>query len=143
MKFTIVFTILAAPFFAAVSAAPSLTNAKRLARGWSPNPPARRVTPVAAARRSQPSGIYGSCNTGTMHCCNSVTSSNSQIAGTFAGLLDIVLPHNTAVGITCSPLSAAGLGHGGTCTQQPVCCTGNNYSGLVVVGCSPININLI
>ena len=47
MKFTVIFTILSALLFAAVSAAPNLTNAKRLARGWSPNPPTRRMTPVA------------------------------------------------------------------------------------------------
>lgn len=142
MKFTIIFTILSALFFAAVSAAPRLTNAERLARGLSPNPPARRMTRVSAAKRTQPSGIHNSCNTGSMHCCDSVTSSNSLMASALAGLLGIVLPRDTAVGITCSPLSAVGLGHGGTCTQQPVCCSGNNFSGLVVVGCSPININM-
>jgi len=47
MMFTIIFTILPALFFAAVGAAPSLSNAERLARGLSPNPPARRMTPVA------------------------------------------------------------------------------------------------
>lgn len=47
MKFTIIFTILSALFFAAVSAAPRLTNAERLARGLSPNPPARRMTRVS------------------------------------------------------------------------------------------------
>ncbi|KAF5362460.1 hypothetical protein D9756_002084 [Leucocoprinus leucothites] len=82
------------------------------------------------------------CNTGTIQCCNSVQSVNSSAVGLLAGLLGIVLQGVTGlVGLTCSPLDILGVG-GNSCTAQPVCCTGNSFSGLIVLGCTPININL-
>jgi len=140
MKFATV-TILLAAAVASVSATHE-TNAHRMARGLPPLPPMRRGTPAAAARRSQPSGISGSCNTGPVQCCNSVTHANNAVAGLLEGILGIVVPANTAVGVTCSPLSAVGLG-GNSCSSQPVCCENNHFNGLIAVGCSPININLV
>ncbi|KAF1982441.1 hypothetical protein K402DRAFT_424548 [Aulographum hederae CBS 113979] len=26
--------------------------------------------------------------------------------------------------------------------QQPVCCTGNTFTGLIAIGCTPINVNI-
>jgi hypothetical protein len=90
MKFTAVLAVLASAV--AVYARSSETNAERFARGLPPLPPARRGTPVAgelhltialiiysdrhdvAARRSQPSGISNSCNTGPIQCCASTFS---------------------------------------------------------------------
>ncbi|KAF8961856.1 fungal hydrophobin-domain-containing protein [Flammula alnicola] len=141
MKFATTFALLAAAA-ATVSAKPTETNAHRMARGLGPLPPSRRApTGVAGARRSSPSGISNSCNTGSVHCCNSVEQSNSSNVGLVAGLLGLVLPANVLVGLTCSPLSGVGVG-GNSCSQQPVCCENNHFNGLIVVGCSPININL-
>ncbi|KAF8980551.1 hydrophobin-263 [Cyathus striatus] len=82
------------------------------------------------------------CNTGTVQCCNSVQQASNPLVGLLAGLLGIVLgPITGQVGLTCSPLSVIGIG-GNSCTAQPVCCTGNSFSGLIVLGCTPININL-
>ncbi|KAF9224193.1 hypothetical protein BS17DRAFT_817089 [Gyrodon lividus] len=59
------------------------------------------------------------------------------------GLLGAVLPNvQGLVGLGCTPITVVGTGSGAVCTQQPVCCTGNTYSGLINVGCSPINLNL-
>ncbi|KAF9552107.1 fungal hydrophobin [Agrocybe pediades] len=138
MKFATVTAILAA---SAASVVAYETNAQRMARGLPPNAPVRRATPVAAARRGQPSGISGSCNTGPVQCCNSVTHANNAVANVIAKLLGIALPANVAVGLTCSPLSVIGVG-GNHCNSQPVCCENNSFNGLIAIGCSPININL-
>ncbi|GLB42285.1 putative hydrophobin [Lyophyllum shimeji] len=83
----------------------------------------------------------GQCNTGPNACCNSVQDAKSEHAGLLAGLIGLDLSNVTGqVGLGCSPISAVGLG-GNSCTQQPVCCSGNNFNGLVVVGCTPINVN--
>jgi hypothetical protein len=57
-------------------------------------------------------------------------------------LFDIVVAPHVGVGVTCSPLTFLGLSHG-ECTQQSVCCEGNHMKGDVVIGCSPINVNLV
>ncbi|KAH8111658.1 fungal hydrophobin [Phellopilus nigrolimitatus] len=83
------------------------------------------------------------CNTGPIQCCQSVQSSSSSEVGLVSGLLGVVLQGvDVPVGLTCSPLSVIGVGGGSSCTAQPVCCEGNSFSGLIVIGCSPININL-
>ncbi|TFK32034.1 fungal hydrophobin [Crucibulum laeve] len=82
------------------------------------------------------------CSTGTVQCCNSVQSANSGAVSLLAGLLGIVLgPITGQVGLTCSPLSVIGIGSN-SCNAQTVCCTGNSFSGLIVLGCTPINLNL-
>ncbi|KAF9002897.1 hydrophobin-263 [Cyathus striatus] len=82
------------------------------------------------------------CNTGEISCCNSVQKSDSPVVGVLAALLSLDISDITAqVGLNCSPLSVIGAG-GNSCTQQPVCCTGNNFNGLIALGCTPINLNL-
>ncbi|KAK7438439.1 Hydrophobin-3 [Stygiomarasmius scandens] len=84
----------------------------------------------------------GQCNTGSIQCCNSVQDASSSGVSTLAGLLGIVLgPITGQVGLTCNPISVIGIG-GNSCSAQPVCCTGNNFNGLIVAGCTPINLNL-
>ncbi|KAF8877411.1 type 1 hydrophobin [Infundibulicybe gibba] len=84
-----------------------------------------------------------SCNTDSMYCCNQVHKSES------AEYTDLVTEYGLNVkaitgniGVNCSPITGLGVGGGPSCNQQPVCCSGNNFNGLVVVGCSPIIINL-
>ncbi|KAF8992599.1 fungal hydrophobin-domain-containing protein [Cyathus striatus] len=80
------------------------------------------------------------CNTGDLYCCNSVQAANSPSAASVLHSVGAVVQGITAqVGLTCSPLSVLGLG-ANSCTQQPTCCTGNNFNGLVVIGCTPINL---
>lgn len=106
------------------------------------------------------------CNTGEIHCCNSVQSSSSPAGLAALASVGAAVGINVPVGLTCSPLSVVGLGSGSSwyvfppsliyviswmellptfacdSTQQPVCCNGNNFNGLVVIGCTPINIGL-
>ncbi|KAG5716913.1 hypothetical protein E4T56_gene8521 [Termitomyces sp. T112] len=137
MKFNNIFATLAVAAVS-VSAAPGETNAHRMARGLPPLPPVRRATPVGFARRSTPSGTPPSvCNSGSVQCCGSVEKSTDPLVQTLSGLLGIVLGSSDSVGVNCTPISG-----GTSCTQQTVCCENNNLSGLLVVGCTPININL-
>ncbi|KAF9442681.1 fungal hydrophobin, partial [Macrolepiota fuliginosa MF-IS2] len=82
------------------------------------------------------------CNTGTQLCCNSAQSASDPVTALLTGLLGLNLGSVTGlIGLTCSPLSVAGVG-GNSCTAQPVCCSNNSFNGLIALGCSPININL-
>ncbi|KAF8954462.1 fungal hydrophobin-domain-containing protein [Flammula alnicola] len=59
-----------------------------------------------------------------------------------AGLLGLDLGSITGlIGLTCSPLDILGIG-GNSCSQQPVCCSNNNFNGVIALGCNPINLNL-
>ncbi|KAH7905555.1 fungal hydrophobin-domain-containing protein [Hygrophoropsis aurantiaca] len=83
------------------------------------------------------------CNTGSAYCCDSVQSATSSQVTTLAALLGIVLGDITGqVGLTCSPLTIIGTGSGADCNQEPVCCTNDQFNGLINLGCSPLNLNL-
>ncbi|CAA7260491.1 unnamed protein product [Cyclocybe aegerita] len=84
----------------------------------------------------------GDCNTGDIQCCNSTMQSSTTSLGLLSGLLGLVLPAISGlVGLNCSPLSIIGLG-GNSCSAQPVCCSNNQFNGLISLGCIPINLNL-
>ncbi|KAH9942623.1 fungal hydrophobin-domain-containing protein [Amylocystis lapponica] len=95
--------------------------------------PSSTTAPGSGSSPSQ-----GQCSTGPMQCCNSVQEPSSENAQKLAGLLNIVLdsaPGN--VGVGCSALVG-----GSGCSSTPVCCSNNQYNGLVNVGCVPIVVNL-
>ncbi|KAF9234085.1 hydrophobin [Melanogaster broomeanus] len=90
------------------------------------------ATPTLEAR--------GQCDTGSTSCCQNTYTSTDTTLTSLAATLGIVLPDVTGLfALGCSPLI---LGVGASCTQQPVCCTGNTFNGLINVGCSPINLAL-
>ncbi|KAI6017142.1 hydrophobin-3 precursor [Pisolithus marmoratus] len=82
------------------------------------------------------------CNTGAIKCCNQV-----QQASTYQSILGSVGLASLAAGVTglvasdCSPITAVGTGSGAQCNAQTVCCTGDQFNGLVNIGCMPINVN--
>ncbi|KAJ3762284.1 hypothetical protein EV361DRAFT_167244 [Lentinula raphanica] len=88
-----------------------------------------------------PNNNGGSCNTGSLDCCNNV----EEVTGANSGALESVisallgttvdLPISSVIGIGCNAI--LGLNE---CKQQTVCCTGTSFSGLINLGCSPINI---
>ncbi|KAH6904337.1 hydrophobin [Coprinopsis sp. MPI-PUGE-AT-0042] len=81
-------------------------------------------------------------NTGPIQCCNSTTKADDPSTAVLLGLLGIVLQDlNVIVGVTCSPITVIGL-PGNSCSGQTVCCSNNNFSGVVAIGCTPININV-
>ncbi|KAF8641391.1 hypothetical protein AX16_010010 [Volvariella volvacea WC 439] len=96
-----------------------------------------------AAANPVPTNAGGQCNTGKIQCCNRVESVNSFRDSALHQLLGINLEGVTGlVGSQCSPLSVLGLG-GNKCQAAPMCCTNNNFNGLVVLGCNPINIGFL
>ncbi|KAH8822442.1 fungal hydrophobin, partial [Flagelloscypha sp. PMI_526] len=116
---TIVFTTLLA---VAVNAMPAADTVER--RGGSPPPKS------------------GQCNTGSIQCCNSVTKADDENASKIIHSLSIQdVVGNTAVGLNCSPLSVIGIS-GNSCSSQPVCCSNNNFNGVIAIGCTPVNVGL-
>ncbi|EMD36431.1 hypothetical protein CERSUDRAFT_115442 [Gelatoporia subvermispora B] len=82
------------------------------------------------------------CSTGSAQCCESVQSATSEgIVATLLGLLDIVAGDITGqVGLTCSPITVIGVGSGGECNSNVVCCSDNALGGLISIGCLPITL---
>nr|BAB84546.1 hydrophobin-263 [Pholiota nameko] len=82
------------------------------------------------------------CNTGSLQCCSSVQSSSSSLVAILLGLLGVAAGGLTGqVGVTCSPITVIGVS-GTSCSEQPVCCTGNTFNGVIATGCTPVNVNL-
>ncbi|KZT30245.1 hydrophobin-251 [Neolentinus lepideus HHB14362 ss-1] len=87
----------------------------------------------------------GSCNTGSLQCCNSIQKASDLDTSTLLGLGDIVLPDiNAMVGLDCSPITAIGLGGRATdavCNSaRPACCEDNSQNSLVSLGCVPVSL---
>ncbi|KAF8194688.1 hydrophobin-263 [Pholiota molesta] len=83
------------------------------------------------------------CNTGSLQCCSSVQSATAGgLVSILLGLLGVVVGDLTGqVGVTCSPITVIGAS-GTSCSEQPVCCTGNTFNGVIATGCTPVNINV-
>ncbi|KIJ28120.1 hypothetical protein M422DRAFT_235749 [Sphaerobolus stellatus SS14] len=95
---------------------------------------------LLAAAAPSPQSV-SQCNTGSISCCNTVQSASSSAVSSLLGLLGIVLGDITGqVGLGCTPITVIGVGQGANCAQQPVCCTGNTFNGLINLGCSPISL---
>lgn len=83
---------------------------------YTPTPTPTYVPTQPTAPSGNPqggSGNYDQCNTGPIHCCNSVEPAGSPSASTLLGSLGVVLADiNTPIGLTCTPITASGLGSG-------------------------------
>ncbi|KIK01201.1 hypothetical protein K443DRAFT_99090 [Laccaria amethystina LaAM-08-1] len=95
-----------------------------------------------AAVAAPTSGGGGSCNSSgqSLQCCNSTESASNP--SDFVSVILALLHINPAtltgnIGVTCTSLVG-----GSSCNQQTVCCNNNNFSGLIAIGCTPINIGL-
>ncbi|KAF9230907.1 hydrophobin [Melanogaster broomeanus] len=101
------------------------------------------IVALAAVATAAPGALEArtdsNCNTGSAQCCNNTYTSTDTSLALLTGLLGIVLPSVSGlVGLGCTSI----IGSAAPCTQQPVCCTGNTFNGLINVGCSPINVVL-
>ncbi|TFK37330.1 fungal hydrophobin-domain-containing protein [Crucibulum laeve] len=100
------------------------------------------VTVTSTAPGTTETVYQNQCSTGPVQCCNSVKRADSAEATTILGLLGIALSDlNVLVGLQCSPVTVGGIG-GNSCNAQTVCCQNNDFSGVIVIGCVPINISL-
>jgi len=87
------------------------------------------------------------CNTSDQYCCNQAITvghffifhysrviyeciHSQQTTSAVSGLLGVLNGLNLGAGLTCSPISIIGI-PGNSCTQQPVCCTGNTFVSCV------------
>ncbi|KDQ62773.1 hypothetical protein JAAARDRAFT_190053 [Jaapia argillacea MUCL 33604] len=81
------------------------------------------------------------CTTGALECCNSVEAASSPAAAAVIKSLGIVVQDvNALVGLTCSPITAVGVGSGTACSASPVCCTDNSWGSAISLGCLPVTL---
>ncbi|KAL1752704.1 hydrophobin [Schizophyllum commune] len=86
-------------------------------------------------------GTPASCSGGGVYCCNKTVDHNDKsiqkqlsLVGVTAGSI------HDLVGLTCTPITAIGVGSGAQCSAQSVCCSKSYQNGLVNVNCTPIKI---
>ncbi|KAH9992550.1 hypothetical protein BJV74DRAFT_400572 [Russula compacta] len=79
------------------------------------------------------------CDTGSVHCCDTVTPITDPMVGTLEGLFDVPLNPSLPVGLTCTAAEGGAL-----CTNTPTCCNGVAQAGqgYININCSPVTINL-
>ncbi|KAI0255281.1 hypothetical protein BJV78DRAFT_1178863 [Lactifluus subvellereus] len=104
---------------------------------------AASVTPVARGNDYPPPNLApvpaSQCNTQSLQCCNTFTSTSNPLTGLLSGLLGLGALLDASLGVGLSCLSIIG---GTQCNNSPVCCTNVSQNGLINLGCSPVNINL-
>ncbi|EIW61062.1 fungal hydrophobin [Trametes versicolor FP-101664 SS1] len=97
--------------------------------------------PLLAAATPLEARNSGSCSTGPVQCCQSTETAGSTAGSALLGSLGIVVQDvNVLVGVTCSPITVVGVGSGGSCSAQTVCCSDNSHGGLVSIGCAPVTV---
>ncbi|RPD53869.1 fungal hydrophobin [Lentinus tigrinus ALCF2SS1-7] len=85
--------------------------------------------------------VSGSCSTGPIQCCNTVQKASDPAAAGILALLGIVLQSvDVAVGLSCSPITVIGVGNGGSCNANAVCCEDNSHGGIISIGCVPVTL---
>ena len=104
------------------------------------------AAPVVQAEQSSP-GTTGTPalpppSSSQYVACQNVEDANSNAAQSLTGLLGIVLGNSSSpVGINCSPIDDPTSAAEGTYVLD--CTNGNNdFNGLVVVGCTPVDQEL-
>ncbi|KAL0949233.1 hypothetical protein HGRIS_009311 [Hohenbuehelia grisea] len=83
----------------------------------------------AALPQVLPSG--GQCNTGALHCCNSVQEADSESSTEFFSIMGMgdLIGSSGQVGFACSPaVSDTGLSGNFACSQQAACCEDTQFS---------------
>ncbi|KAI0737152.1 hydrophobin [Daedaleopsis nitida] len=82
-----------------------------------------------------------SCSTGAIQCCESVQPANSAAAAPILASIGVVVQDvNALVGLTCSPITAIGVGSGSSCSANTVCCENNSFGSLISIGCLPVSL---
>ncbi|KAH7887073.1 hydrophobin [Phlebopus sp. FC_14] len=80
------------------------------------------------------------CPTGQVVCCNSMQDAAAVTnLQSVTGLLTPQAAFLGQVGVGCSTLGVIGNGKACIASQIPLCCTDNQYNGVLNLGCSPIS----
>lgn len=96
------------------------------------------VTTYAPAPTASPAS---QCDTAALWCCNETQAANGNVVSALLTLLGVVVdPISALVGSGCTSINALGIGDGGMCTAQAVCCQNNNFASPVVIGCTPVTL---
>ena len=104
--------------------------------------PAAADPPAEEQEVAEASAALETCTSGAVFCCNNLMPATNANLAQLSGLLGVQLPSVPGfIGLTCNPASVLGIG-GNSCSAQPVCCTNNNFGGLINLGCVPVNLNL-
>ncbi|KIM57926.1 hypothetical protein SCLCIDRAFT_129401 [Scleroderma citrinum Foug A] len=85
------------------------------------------------------------CSNGTLQCCTSTYDATQTNLNVLTGLLGIAndIPLvGPLLATNCTPITVIGAGTGANCAQQTVCCQNAQYSGVINVGCTPVNLGL-
>ncbi|KAH9484577.1 Hydrophobin-3 [Psilocybe cubensis] len=100
------------------------------------------VTVTTFAPGATPTTPASQCNTDSLFCCNFASQANA-LGGVISFLLSFaqiaVSPVTALVGADCTSLL---VGNSCSASAQPVCCQNNNFAGALVIGCTPVNVNL-
>ncbi|KAL4061877.1 fungal hydrophobin-domain-containing protein [Scleroderma yunnanense] len=100
---------------------------------------------VAAAPEPISARGGSSCSNGTLQCCTSTFDATQSNLNLLTGLLGIVASVplvGPLLALNCSPITGLGLGTGANCAQQTVCCQNDQFTGLINVGCTNVNLGL-
>ncbi|KAI0752270.1 hypothetical protein BC629DRAFT_1598615 [Irpex lacteus] len=96
------------------------------------------ATPRLTARGG---GSGGTCNTGSIQCCNDVYKSNSEKGKALLKEHNLEAHPNAAWGsVAANCNTGIGILDSPTCSATPVCCE-SGAGSLVSIGCIPIIVN--
>ncbi|KAL4068478.1 hypothetical protein V8B97DRAFT_831855 [Scleroderma yunnanense] len=83
------------------------------------------------------------CSNGSLQCCQMMTVQQLAQYGYSKDVIAAVQAAGVVTaGVQCSPITAIGVGSGCQANQQSVCCDGNNFNGVVQLGCTPANVQV-
>ncbi|KIM53113.1 hypothetical protein SCLCIDRAFT_139587 [Scleroderma citrinum Foug A] len=100
---------------------------------------------VAAAPEPIVARDGSSCSNGTLQCCTSTfdaTQSNLNLLQSLLGVTASIPIVGPLLALNCSPITGLGIGTGANCAQQAVCCQNTQFSGLINIGCTNLNLGL-
>ncbi|KAI0942314.1 hypothetical protein AcW1_002973 [Taiwanofungus camphoratus] len=108
-----------------------------------PTSPPSSSDPPSPSSPSSSNSTASQCTTGPIQCCNSLAPASDPTPSMrgLLGLLDYVLDDVVGLGGLVGQ-SCSGLVAGETCGSVPVCCEGNQFNGLINIGCVPIVVSL-
>ncbi|KAL0570990.1 hypothetical protein V5O48_010975 [Marasmius crinis-equi] len=88
---------------------------------------------------AMPAGNAATRATGGVQCCDTFTTASDPAAAAVLASMGITVQDpDTAVGLTCSPITVIG-GRNGPCSASTLCCEDNSDGGLISIGCVPVS----